>query len=155
MPHVAITDRTRLIWVETPTNPMLNIIECVLEEVLKKRVRKVGLMGTTYIIRSGIYQRLLDMAEIECLLVDNEEQGWIMNAICQDLQRPPVSATTLARFLRNVDNMSERGAEGLILACTDLPLVVTKENSSIPLFDSTQIHVEAALDLALGLRPMK
>jgi aspartate racemase len=135
--------------------PMLNIIECVLGEVQKKQVRKVGLMGTTHIVRSGIYQRLLDMAGIECLLVDEEEQSWMMNAICQDLQRPSVPSSTLARFLRNVDDMGERGAEGLILACTDLPLVVTEENSSIPLFDSTQIHVKAALDLALGLRPLK
>jgi aspartate racemase len=134
--------------------PLLNIIECVLDEVRKKRVRKVGLMGTTFIVQNGIYQRLLGKSGIECVLVDNEEQIWIMNAICQDLQRPPVPASTLARFSRNVDDMDKRGAEGLILACTDLPLAVTQENSSIPLFDSMKIHVEAALDVALGLRPL-
>jgi aspartate racemase len=134
--------------------PLLSIIECVLDEVRKKRVRKVGLMGTTFIVRSGTYQRLLDKAGVEYVLVDSGEQEWIMNAICQDLQRPPVPASTLARFSRNVDDLGRRGAQGLILACTDLPVAVTEENSPLPLFNSTKIHVEAALDVALGLRQL-
>ena len=134
--------------------PLLNITECVLQKVEEQAMSKVGIMGTTFIAKSEIDQRLLDRAGIEYLLVDDEEQGWIMRAICQDLQRPPISSSTLARFLRNVDEMGRRGAEGLILACTDLPVAITDENSSIPLFDSTRIHVKAALDVALGLRAL-
>jgi aspartate racemase len=133
--------------------PMLSIIECVLQEVHRRGMKKVGLMATTFLMDGGVYQRLLDEAGIGYEMPAKKEQAWIMEAICQDLQRPPVPPATVARLIHNVDDMRRRGAEGLILACTDLPMAVTEENSPLYLFDSTKIHVNAALDLALGVCP--
>jgi len=130
--------------------PMLNIIDCVLREVLRQSVKKVGLMGTTFVMESGLYRQPLEQLGIECLQLYEGEQKWIMKVIMGDLQQSRIPHETVARLLKDVQVLKEREAEGVILACTDLPAAITDENSSLPLFDSTKIHVKTILDWSLG-----
>ena len=136
---------------ERSSLPMLNLIECVLKEVKSRRVKRVGLIGTTFAMRSGLYRQPLERSGIECLVPDEPEQDWIMKVINVDLQQTCVPHDTVVRLLKDVDALGERGAEGIILGCTDLPAAITSENSPIPLFDSTKLHVEAILDWSLGI----
>ena len=73
-----------------------------------------------------------------------------MKAILEDLQNPHIPQETIAQLLKNVERLGEQEAEGVILACTDLPVAMSAELSPLPLLDSTKIHVEAILDFALG-----
>ncbi|MDB4444232.1 amino acid racemase [bacterium] len=130
--------------------PMVSLIQAVLEEVHLRQLKSVGLMGTTFVMQGGIYRNPLEESGIKCLLPDEEEQAWIMEVILRDLQLPDIPEETVTRLLKNVERLSEKGADGVILACTDLPVAITEEMSPTPLLDSTKIHVKATLDYALG-----
>ena len=130
--------------------PMVSIVDAVLEEVKRHRVKRVGIMGTTFIMLSDIYRGPLELAGIECVQPDEDEQDWIMEAILGDLQHPNIPEETVSRLLKNVERLGAQGAEKVILACTDLPVGIREENSPVPLLDTTKIHVKATLDFALG-----
>jgi len=70
--------------------PMVSIIDALLEEVKRHRIKRVGIMGTTFIMRSEVYRRPLERLGIECVQPDEDEQAWIMEAILGDLQHPNI-----------------------------------------------------------------
>lgn len=130
--------------------PMVSIVDAVLEEVKRHRVKRVGIMGTTFIMLSDIYRGPLERLRIECVQLDEDEQVWIMEAILGDLQHPNIPEETVSRLMRDVENLGTQGAEAVILACTDLPVAIREEHSPVLLLDTTKIHVKATLDFALG-----
>ena len=129
------------------TVPMVNLIDSVLEETVRRGYRSVGLLASTFVATSGIYQDPLEARDIRCLIPGEAEQDWIMETILGDLQEPVVPVATVARLLQNVLELRDRGAEAVILGCTDLPVAITEANSPIPVLDTAQIHVDAVLDL--------
>ena len=130
--------------------PMVSIIDAVLAEVKRHRIKRVGIMGTIFIMRSEIYRGPLKLAGIECVQPDKDEQDWIMEAIQGDLQHPNIPEETVSRLMQDVEHLGTRRAEAVILACTDLPVAISEEHSPVPLLDTTKIHVKATLDFALG-----
>ena len=130
--------------------PMVSIIEAVLKEVRQRQFKRIGIMGTTFVVRDRLYREPLEQLGIESIQPDEDEQEWIMEAILGDLQQPHIPEGTVARFLKDVESLGARGAEAVILACTDLPVAITEERSAIPLIDTTKIHVKSILGLALG-----
>ena len=123
--------------------PMVSLIQAVLVDVHRRALNTVGLMGTTFVMRGDLYRKPLEESGIRCLVPDEEEQAWIMGAILGDLQRPPIPKETVRRLLDNAAKLREQGADGVILACTDLPVAITEEMSPTPLLDSPRIHVRA------------
>jgi aspartate racemase len=130
------------------TVPMVNLIDSVLDETVRRGYRCVGLLGSTFVATSGIYQDPLEAGGIRCLVPGESEQAWIMETILGDLQEPVVPARTVARLLQNVADLRDQGAEAVILGCTDLPVAITEANSPIPVLDTARIHVDAVLDRA-------
>jgi len=128
--------------------PMINLVEGVIAEVKHRRLKAVGLMGTTFIVRSKLYHRPLERLGIKCLVPQEREQEWIMEAILTDLQNPEIPESTVKRLLGNVVELGQRGADAVILACTDLPVAINDQNSPLPLLDSTKIHIRAILSRA-------
>ncbi|MBW1998702.1 MAG: amino acid racemase [Deltaproteobacteria bacterium] len=129
--------------------PMINLIESVIDEVKSRQLKTVGLMGTTFVMRGGLYRRPLEELGITCLVPEEGEQEWIMQAILKDLQEPLVPESTVRRLLKNIEMLGGSGAEAVILACTDLPVAINEENSPLGLLDSTGIHIRAVLERAL------
>jgi aspartate racemase len=134
---------------ERITLPMISIIESVMIEVKQRNFKRVGLLGTTFAMRGPLYRTPLEKAGIESIVPDDLEQEWIMEAILGDLQRPEVPGKTVDRLMNNVEKLKKRGAEAIILACTDLPVAIKEENTKATLIDSTKIHVRAILDCIL------
>ena len=126
--------------------PMINLIEAVKGEIFERKLKKVGLLGTTFVMQTGIYRDGLSEAGVECLVPEEGEQDWIMAAIQDDLQKSKIPSATVNRLIDNISQMGEQGAEGVILGCTDLTVAVNKNNSPLPVFDSTEIHVRAIID---------
>jgi aspartate racemase len=129
--------------------PMINLIEAVKREILERKFKKVGLLGTTFVMQTGIYRDGLAEAGVECLVPEESEQDWIMTAILGDLQKPEIPPDTVDRLKNDIIQMGEQGAEGVILGCTDLPVAVNQNNSPLAVLDSTEIHVRAIIDYAL------
>jgi aspartate racemase len=128
------------------TIPVVDLIGAVLDEIVRRRYRSVGLIGTTFVMRSGIYRDPLEASDIRCLVPPDSEQDWIMGAILDDLQREVVPADTVDRLLRDVADLRDRGARAIILGCTDLPVAINAGNSPIPVLDTARIHVDRVLD---------
>lgn len=130
--------------------PLVNLIEAVMDAIRERGWSSVGLMGTVFAMRSGLYTGPLAGAGVECLLPPQEDQDWMMNAILTDLQRPRVPSETTDRLVRIAGELKDRGGQGLILGCTDLPVAITDINSPLPVLDSTRIHVARVLEEALA-----
>lgn len=130
--------------------PMVSLIDAVLVEVQTRGLSRVGIMGTTFVIETGLYRKPLEELGISCIQPDESEQDWIMEAILGDLQSHSIPEGTIHRLLYNVEQLGTKGAESIILACTDLPVAITEKNSPIPVLDTTQVHVSAILDFASG-----
>ena len=130
--------------------PMISIIETVMQEVKRRQPKKIGVIGTTFVMRSGLFRKPLEKAGIECVEPDEDEQDWIMEAILGDLQRPIIPEETVSRLLKDIESLGAQGAEEVILACTDLPVAISEDKSPIPLLDSTELHVRSVLDFTFG-----
>lgn len=128
------------------TVPMVNLIDSAIEATVRRGYRTVGLLASTFVTTSGIYQHPLEARGIKCLKPGDAEQDWIMKTILGDLQESVVPAATVARLIQNVRALRDQGAEAVVLGCTDLPAAITEANSPIPVLDTARIHVDAVLD---------
>ena len=126
--------------------PILSIIDAVINEIKTHNPSCVGLMGTTSVMRSSLYQKPLQHLGIRCVEPPDDEQDWIMEVILKDLQLHSIPEQIVTRLLNNVEILKIHGAEEVILTSTDLPIAIKQEMCSIPLVDSTIAHVKAALD---------
>lgn len=126
--------------------PMVNLIEAVINATLHGGYRSVGLLAATFVVRGGLYGNPLEARGVRCLVPPEPEQIWLMETILGDLQKPVVPAQTIERLIQNVRDLQARGAEAVILGCTDLPVAINAANSPLPVLDTARIHVDAVLD---------
>jgi aspartate racemase len=130
--------------------PLLHIVDATGRRVVARRLRTVGLLGSRWTLRGGYFvDRLRNQYGLEVLLPEEQDEEHVHRAIYNELTRGIVNESTRAQFRTAIAHLAERGAEGVILGCTEFMLLVSAEDSAVPLFDTTRLHVEAAVDLAL------
>jgi len=130
------------------TVPIVHLIDVVVGEAERKGLGRVGLLAATFTVRTGLYSDAFAARGIECLVPPDPEQRWLMKAILDDFQRPVLPDAARNRLLDIAGGLEARGAEALVLGCTDLPAGL-EAISPIPVLDGARLHVEAVLDLAL------
>jgi aspartate racemase len=131
--------------------PLLHIVDAAARPIIARRLRKVGLLGSRWTMQGGFFvDRLQKQYGLQVLLPEGQDEENVDGAIYRELTRGIVKETTRAQLHAAIAHLAERGAEGIILGCTELMLLVNAEESSVPLFDTTRLHVEAAVDLALA-----
>jgi aspartate racemase len=124
--------------------PLIHMIEEVYLAVEAANVGSVGLLATTGTVQAGIYEEAA--GEIEVVLPGSVDQARIHDAIYGiKLTAEDQTAAALKVFREIIDGLVERGATGIVLGCTEIPLVVKPEHVDVPLFDSTEVLVEAVL----------
>lgn len=130
--------------------PLLSIIDATAEKIILSRMSKVGLLGTKYTMTEDFYKgRLSDEFGIEVLVPDTEEINDVNDIIYNELCVGNISLSSKNKVIEIINSLADRGAEGVILGCTELPLLVKSEDVDIPLFNTTEIHAEYAVDYAL------
>ena len=113
---------------------------------------RVGLLGTKFTMTQDFYRkRLSDTFGIDVIIPGEEEQDFVHSVIYEELCRGVVNPESRLRYLEIIRGLSEQGAEGVILGCTEVPLLVGQEDTDTPLFDTTRIHAEAGVEMALGV----
>ena len=129
------------------TIPLLHIADTTAMELKKSRIKKVGLLGTKYTMQQEFYKKVLQDNGIE-VIVPNDADIEVVNRIIYDeLCLGKITAPSKAAYLRIISELSQQGAQGIILGCTEIGLLVKQSDTSVPLFDTTLIHAEkAALD---------
>jgi aspartate racemase len=126
--------------------PLLSIVEETSEEVVRHGLRKVGLIGTLITMQSHFYEDVFRRRNISIAVPREDEQTYIYEKIRSELGVGIMLAETRGRFLQIAQRMKEEDAiQGLILGCTEIPLLLTREELGIPFFDTSKIHAQSAL----------
>ena len=130
--------------------PLIHIAEAAAEELLKRGISRVGLLGTKYTMTQEFYRDKLVECGIEVLIPEGDDIDLVNHVIFDELCLGIVKDESRAAYLRVIANLRSRGAEGILLGCTELGLIVSQADVSLPLFDTTVIHAEKAAEFALA-----
>ncbi len=129
--------------------PILNLLDTVAEAILARGIQTVGLLGTRFTMEKTFYQDALARQGIAVLLPDADDREYVNRVIYEELVTGQIRAESRAGYGGVIGRLAARGAEGVILGCTEIPLLVSEADAGLPLFDTTAIHAEAALNYAV------
>jgi aspartate racemase len=129
--------------------PLVHIAEAAAERLLEQGVTRVGLLGTKYTMTQEFYRDKLVERGIEVLIPEGDDIDLVNRVIFEELCLGVVKEDSRAEYLRVIESLQQRGAQGILLGCTELGLIVSAEDVTLPLFDTTEIHAKKALSLAL------
>jgi aspartate racemase len=131
--------------------PLLHIADPTAERIKGRGFRKVGLLGTRFTMEEDFYRgRLAEKHGLEVFVPGHDDRETVHRVIYQELVAGRVEAASRAAFVSIIERLAGVGAEAVILGCTEIGLLVGEKDSPLPVFDTTRIHAEAAVDLALG-----
>lgn len=130
--------------------PLLHIADATAAEIKKEKMAKAGLLGTKLTMELDFYKKRLLGHGITAIVPPPEDRAFIHHAIDTELVKNLIVPETKARFLKIINDLQTQGAEGVILGCTEIPLLIKQGDTSLPVFDTTRIHSLAAVDFALG-----
>jgi aspartate racemase len=129
--------------------PLLNIIDVTAKAVRERRLQNVGLIGTAKTMEHPFYRERLEQNGLTALVPDKKDRDLIERVIYDELTAGKILPESRDAFLAVIQRLGDRGAQAIILGCTEIPLLVSQKDTGLPLFDTTRIHAEAALELAL------
>lgn len=131
--------------------PLLHIADATAAAVSKQKLSRVALLGTRFTMEQDFYRaRLFDRYGIEVLIPDDAERADIHRIIYDELCHHDFRASSRQRYQQIIERLADRGAQGVILGCTEIPLLISPQDSVLPTFDTTRLHVEYALEWALA-----
>lgn len=132
--------------------PVLHIADATAEKLQEDNVKRVGLLGTRFTMEEEFYKgRLTDKFNIAVVTPDEEEREIVHNVIYSELCLGKVSDQSRQKYLEIIDSLHKKGAEAVILGCTEIALLVQQEHTDVPLYDTTEIHARSAVDQAIKL----
>ncbi|MEA3345945.1 MAG: aspartate/glutamate racemase family protein [Chloroflexota bacterium] len=140
--------------VGSPT-PLLHIIDVTAEAILDRKLTKVGLLGTRVTMQHPFYRQRLAAQGLTALVPSPESQEEVNRIIYEELTRGRIQRESKEAYLEIIDELEDRGAQGVILGCTEIPILIQQEDCELPLFDTARLHAQAALEAALGERALQ
>ena len=130
--------------------PLINIATATAEAISKQGLKKIGLLGTKFTMERDFFKEKLAEKGIEALIPEKEDRDYIVKTLDEELHKGIILEETKKGYLAIIDRLIEAGVEGIILGCTEIPLLVKPEEISIPAFDTTRIHAQAAVAFMLS-----
>ncbi len=130
--------------------PVLSLLDVVGDAIRAQGLHKVGLLGTKYTMEHGFYQASLGHQGLEVIVPTAEDREYVNRVIYSELVFGTLRDESRAGYLAVIDRLAAQGAEGIILGCTEIGLLVHPEHTALPLFDTTALHADAALEMALA-----
>ena len=124
--------------------PILHIAEMTAEKILEKGLKNIALLGTKYTMEQDFYKSKLIEKGINVIIPDKNDIEIINKVIYDELCLGTINSDSKKKFLEIVDNLRSKGAEGIILGCTEIGLLIKNEDTDVPLFDTAIIHAEQA-----------
>ncbi len=129
--------------------PLLSIIDATAEAVEEKGVKSVGLLGTIFTMSKDFYRKGLERRGISTLVPDPKDQESVNRVIYEELTRGIINNESRKKYVQVIESLTEKGTEGIVLGCTEIPLLIKEADCAVPLFDTTLIHAEKALNYAV------
>ena len=124
--------------------PILHIAEMTAEKILEKGLKNIALLGTKYTMEQDFYKSKLIEKGINVIIPDKNDIEIINKVIYDELCLGIINSNSKKKFLEIVDKLRNKGAEGIILGCTEIGLLIKNEDTDVPLFDTAIIHAEQA-----------
>ncbi|QTF09390.1 aspartate/glutamate racemase family protein [Brenneria izadpanahii] len=131
--------------------PLLHIADATGESVSQQGMKKVGLLGTRYTMEQDFYRRRIhDRYDIEVIIPDPAARETVNRVIYEELCQGKIDAGSRQAYREIIQQLMRQGAEGIILGCTEIPLLLSADDADVPLFDTTALHAIAAAKYALS-----
>ncbi len=130
--------------------PFLHIADATAKQIKQQNISTVGLLGTKYTMEQEFYTSRLEANNLRVLIPNEEERNILHRVIFDELVQGIIKNESREQYKNIMKNLVERGAEGIILGCTEIGMLVKQEDSSVPLFDTTLIHAQEAVRYSLG-----
>lgn len=124
--------------------PLISIVETTVEYIGNQRIKNVGLLGTKFTMESNFFQEVCKKNDIQIFIPNEEERKYIHKKLMTEIELGNFFDETRSGLLNIIKRMiSEDSIDGIILGCTELPLILTKSELNVPFFNTTKIHVES------------
>lgn len=130
--------------------PLLHIADATASVLKAAGVTSVGLLGTRFTMEQGFYRERLEQQGISVLIPDESQRERVHTVIYDELCLGQIKDDSRQAYLDIVDSLAERGAQGVILGCTEIGLLIQAADTEVPLYDTTRIHAEQAVRFALS-----
>ncbi|MFC2026051.1 aspartate/glutamate racemase family protein [Chloroflexota bacterium] len=131
--------------------PLLHIADATAETIITQGYQTIGLLGTRFTMEQEFYKdRLSNKHRLNVLIPDEEKRKTIDDVIYNELVLGKIVSASQTQYITIIEELVESGAQGIILGCTEIGLLVTQNDCQVPLFNTTQIHAQAAVNYALS-----
>ena len=130
--------------------PIIHLATATAVEIEKQGLKKVALLGTRFTMEFDFFKTKLADHGIETLVPNAEDRAYIHASIFDELAQGIFKTETKAHYLSIIQRLIDGGAEGIILGCTEIPLLLKPEDIPVPSFDTVQLHAKAAVDFSLS-----
>lgn len=129
--------------------PIIHIAEATAHELKENSIKKVALLGTKYTMTQDFYKSKIKEAGIEVIVPDEKDIETVNDIIYNELCLGKILQTSKEKYIEVIEKLSKKGAEGVILGCTEIGLLINQKDTSLPVFDTTKIHAEKAAILSI------
>lgn len=130
---------------------LIHIADATSEKAALLNITKVGLLGTKHTMEQEFYSSRLDAYGIQVLTPDQKDRDYINNVIFDELCLGEIKSKSKKEFIRIIDELVSSGAEGIVLGCTEIPLLIKQEDIEVPIFDTTYLHAIKAVEKAVNI----
>ena len=136
--------------IEQATNiPIVHIAEVTADQIKEAELDSVALLGTKFTMEKDFFKNILIDKGIDVIVPDQKERNLVHDIIYKELVRGDLQLSSKRIYLEIIDTLRAKGAQGIILGCTEIPLLIGPEDTDMPLFNTTKIHAEKTVELAL------
>ncbi|MEO9569925.1 MAG: aspartate/glutamate racemase family protein [Polaribacter sp.] len=130
--------------------PVIHIAEATSKRILEKKLKKVILLGTKYTMEKDFFIDILKSFGIEAVIPELEDRNEIHRVIYDELAAGEILESSKDKYLKIINKLLESGAEGVILGCTEIPLLIKQKDVAVLVFDTTMIHATAAFKYSIS-----
>ena len=133
------------------TLPFVHIADATGKAIQQKELKKVALLGTRETMELEFYKQRLATRQIEVIIPEKKQRDFIHNSIMTELLKEKFLPETKAQFISIMNQLQEKGAQGMILGCTEIPLLIKPNDFELPLFSTLEIHATAIAQFATAI----
>ncbi|MDQ0255895.1 aspartate racemase [Evansella vedderi] len=128
--------------------PLIHIADATAVKIKEQDLVTVGLLGTNFTMKQDFYKKRLKKHGIDVIVPDEEDQQIVHNVIYEELCQGVIKESSKEAYLKILSRLADKGAQGVVLGCTEIPLLINQNDTSLPLFNTTYIHSKVAAEFA-------
>ena len=135
--------------VEEVKLPVIHIADATAVEIKRHGLSTIGLLGTKFTMEMDFYTKRLSAARINSIVPEKPERLFIHHTIMDELLKEIIKPESKKRFLEIINDLEQKGAQGIVLGCTEIPLLIKQEDTHLHVFNTLKIHAKAAVEFAI------